>query len=70
MIDIDYFKQINDTYGHVAGDMVLTQFVNICISFLRRADIFGRMGGEEFAITLPETPLDAQSGRRKNKTGH
>ena len=58
MIDIDYFKQINDTYGHVAGDMVLTQFVNICISFLRRADIFGRMGGEEFAITLPETPLD------------
>jgi diguanylate cyclase (GGDEF)-like protein len=58
MIDIDYFKQINDTYGHGAGDIVLIQFVNICISILRRADIFGRMGGEEFAITLPETTLD------------
>lgn len=57
LIDLDYFKQINDTFGHSAGDAVLTQFTQVCSNILRKADIFGRMGGEEFAVTLPETPL-------------
>ena len=57
LIDLDHFKLINDTYGHSAGDAVLAQFAQLCSRLLRKADIFGRMGGEEFAVTLPETPL-------------
>ena len=55
MLDIDHFKLINDTHGHDAGDRVLLALTGLVRSLLRRADIFGRLGGEEFAILLPET---------------
>lgn len=57
MLDIDYFKSINDTYGHQAGDEVLRQLAQASSSLLRESDIFGRLGGEEFAVVLPETGL-------------
>jgi diguanylate cyclase (GGDEF)-like protein/PAS domain S-box-containing protein len=55
MIDIDHFKRINDNYGHGVGDMVLKALVKQCQSVLRETDIFGRIGGEEFAAVLVET---------------
>lgn len=58
MMDIDYFKQINDSYGHKTGDIVLKKLTEICQHTLREVDIIGRVGGEEFAILLPETNLD------------
>ncbi len=55
MLDIDHFKQVNDTYGHKTGDLVLQKLSEICRGTLRTIDIIGRLGGEEFAILLPET---------------
>jgi diguanylate cyclase (GGDEF)-like protein len=55
LLDIDSFKQINDTYGHSAGDHVLIQLVQIIRTQLRSSDICGRWGGEEFIIIAPET---------------
>ena len=55
LIDIDKFKLVNDTYGHALGDRVLKSMTDSCESSLRTSDIFGRLGGEEFAIVLPET---------------
>lgn len=55
MMDIDLFKRINDTYGHKMGDQVLIKLADVCKQILREVDIFGRIGGEEFAILLPET---------------
>jgi diguanylate cyclase (GGDEF)-like protein len=55
MMDIDHFKNVNDTYGHPAGDVTLTNLVNRCQDELRAIDILGRVGGEEFLIVLPET---------------
>jgi diguanylate cyclase (GGDEF)-like protein/PAS domain S-box-containing protein len=57
MVDIDHFKNINDTSGHAAGDAVLKHFTEMAMGNLRRADCFGRLGGEEFAFLLPETDL-------------
>ena len=57
LLDADNFKTITDTYGHSAGDEVLQSIADICRNNLRSSDIFGRYGGEEFAITLPETAL-------------
>ncbi len=52
-IDIDHFKQLNDVYGHPAGDRALRSFSTVCKAQLRSADLFGRLGGDEFAIVLP-----------------
>lgn len=57
MIDIDYFKKINDTYGHKMGDQVLQKLSSTMRELLRSVDIIGRIGGEEFAVLLPETGL-------------
>lgn len=56
MMDIDHFKEVNDVYGHQAGDIVLQALCETCKMVLREFDIVGRWGGEEFAILLPETP--------------
>ncbi|WP_428610435.1 GGDEF domain-containing protein [Sedimenticola sp.] len=55
LLDIDHFKQVNDRYGHAAGDEVLRQSTRILGSVLRQEDILGRIGGEEFALLLPAT---------------
>jgi diguanylate cyclase (GGDEF)-like protein len=57
MLDLDYFKLLNDNYGHQCGDMVLIEVSALISDLLRVEDIFGRYGGEEFAIILPETAL-------------
>lgn len=54
-VDLDYFKNINDTYGHDAGDFVLKATANCIINTCRKCDVIGRVGGEEFSIFLPET---------------
>ena len=56
LADLDYFKQINDTHGHQAGDEVLREVAAVFQTNLRSSDILGRYGGEEFAVLLPETP--------------
>ena len=59
MLDLDLFKGVNDTYGHACGDTVLRSVVEAMAGVLRSADTSGRMGGEEFALLLPETELKA-----------
>jgi diguanylate cyclase (GGDEF)-like protein/PAS domain S-box-containing protein len=58
MLDIDRFKQVNDTYGHKVGDIVLQKLSDVCQVTLRDMDIVGRIGGEEFAVLLPQTASD------------
>ncbi|HEX8989881.1 MAG TPA: diguanylate cyclase [Rhodocyclaceae bacterium] len=55
MLDLDHFKRVNDSHGHQAGDAVLRAFVSTCREVIRDWDTIGRMGGEEFAVLLPET---------------
>ena len=55
MVDLDHFKQVNDTYGHLNGDAVLAELATILSSGLRESDVCARYGGEEFALILPET---------------
>jgi len=59
MADIDHFKQLNDEFGHLAGDEVLRQVSAILTQQLRKSDVLTRFGGEEFAIITPETDLDS-----------
>jgi diguanylate cyclase (GGDEF)-like protein len=55
MFDLDFFKHINDTFGHTTGDMVLKTVAEITKELLRKSDIIARYGGEEFVVLLPET---------------
>lgn len=57
LCDIDFFKKVNDTYGHDIGDLVLKVFATTVKSALRREDLLGRYGGEEFVVILPETVI-------------
>jgi diguanylate cyclase (GGDEF)-like protein len=59
MLDIDRFKDVNDTYGHALGDAVLKHFGKLGAAALREEDIIGRLGGEEFAVLFPDTRIDA-----------
>ncbi|MBY6260834.1 diguanylate cyclase [Azospirillum sp. 412522] len=56
MLDIDHFKRVNDTYGHATGDEAIRSTVRACKETLRACDLIGRLGGEEFAVVMPETP--------------
>ena len=62
LIDFDHFKQLNDRYGHAAGDAALKLFARLARQTLRTSDTIGRWGGEEFLALLPETPLSAAAG--------
>ncbi len=57
MLDLDHFKQINDNYGHQAGDQILQEFAHRCKHAIREMDLVGRYGGEELIIIMPETNL-------------
>jgi diguanylate cyclase (GGDEF)-like protein/PAS domain S-box-containing protein len=61
MLDLDHFKLINDKFGHAAGDAVLQAFVQSVTGVLRESDFIGRLGGEEFAVLLPNTTLEGGS---------
>lgn len=58
MIDIDFFKKVNDNCGHLTGDRILFSLAKLLKKSLRKSDIIARFGGEEFFIMLPNTPLD------------
>ena len=55
LIDLDHLKQVNDTYGHTAGDLAIKEIANTCIRNIRVVDYLGRWGGDEFIILLPES---------------
>jgi two-component system cell cycle response regulator len=59
MIDIDHFKNVNDTYGHLTGDRILRELAQIITMAIRESDTAARYGGEEFVLLLPETSLEA-----------
>jgi diguanylate cyclase (GGDEF)-like protein/PAS domain S-box-containing protein len=59
LFDLDHFKRINDTHGHAAGDAVLRHFASLLTATFRQIDVVARVGGEEFAVLLPSTDLDA-----------
>jgi diguanylate cyclase (GGDEF)-like protein/PAS domain S-box-containing protein len=59
MMDIDHFKTINDRYGHDGGDLVLAEVAKSCTAVLRNIDLVARVGGEEFALMLPETTVES-----------
>jgi len=63
VIDLDHFKLVNDAHGHAAGDLVLKRAVKTCQMHLRSIDVFGRLGGEEFGIVLPDCSIDVARHR-------
>ena len=63
LLDLDHFKQVNDTYGLGAGDAVLLEFAAILIQHSRQSDVACRLGGEEFVLVLPDCPIEAAQRR-------
>jgi diguanylate cyclase (GGDEF)-like protein len=63
MFDLDRFKAVNDTYGHTVGDDVIRKFCEVAAKALRPNDVFGRLGGEEFAVVLPGSGIEAAGVR-------
>ena len=59
MFDLDRFKAVNDRHGHAIGDAVIRKFCEITTAALRPNDVFGRLGGEEFAVVLPGSSIEA-----------
>jgi diguanylate cyclase (GGDEF)-like protein len=59
LLDVDHFKMVNDTYGHPVGDEVLRKLTECILMILRKGDVLGRLGGEEFGILLPGTDIEA-----------
>ncbi len=59
MIDIDKFKQVNDTYGHAVGDEVIKGLASLLLKHTRESDMVARIGGEEFVVLLPNTSKDS-----------
>ena len=74
LLDIDFFKKVNDNYGHDAGDQVLVDFAQLLQKSFREYDIIGRMGGEEFSVCMPNTQMEdaiiACERMRKSVQGH
>src|SRR3989339_904664 len=68
--DIDYFKNVNDTYGHIAGDLVLQHITKSVLNSVRKSDIMTRYGGEEFAIILPATDMASALEKAKRIREH
>lgn len=66
MLDIDFFKRVNDEHGHLAGDYVLRELAKLVQTRVRREEVFARYGGEEFALLLPETTLDGAVSLAEN----
>ena len=58
MLDLDNLKKVNDTYGHHMGDQLIKSIASLCLATLRSVDLVARIGGDEFVILLPSTPLD------------
>ena len=61
MMDLDHFKRVNDTFGHTVGDRVLVAVSGLCLGLARKMDLKARLGGEEFCLLLPETPVESAS---------
>ncbi len=69
MFDIDYFKKVNDTYGHNVGDRVLIMIADIVAANIRRIDVFGRLGGEEFGILVSDTAIEGSKALAEKVKG-
>jgi diguanylate cyclase (GGDEF)-like protein len=66
LLDIDKFKEVNDTYGHKVGDIILEEFATILKTHIRTTDFIGRWGGEEFLIICPETTIEGAEALANN----
>lgn len=66
LLDVDFFKSINDRYGHQYGDQALQHIVHVCNRHMREGDLFGRYGGEEFVMCLPDTLLEQAASLCEN----